>query len=374
MNKMGKISELINEMEKISGIEKCLTCQCFYDALLEFKEVLRREKDAKMEERLARIIEKAAVTHGCLGCEPCYPVPVSNVLSEMVGGSFTCSCDSTCKPVEVTLLRELRESSWPVEQGEYIIGDQTSPVAISTLGSDALPETIAGKTGIERFAIVGKTHTENIGIEKVVRNTISNPHIRFLIICGNDTKGHMAGQSLVSLFNGGVNQEKRITGSKGKRPVLKNLEFSEIEHFRSQVELIDLIGSEDVEKVEKEVRACIAKNPGKFNKAVTVRKVPHTEARPSRKLTIDPSGFFIIYPKKEEGRIYLEHYRADATLNEVIFGEDPISIALTVIEHGLVSRLDHAAYLGKELEKAFLSMAQGFQYIQDSATGEEKKS
>ena len=103
MDKTKRIRELIDEMEKISGIEKCLTCRCFYDALVEFKEVLRKEKDAKTEERLARIIEKIKVTHGCLGCEPCYPVPVSNVLSEMVGSSFTCSCDSVCKPVEVSL-------------------------------------------------------------------------------------------------------------------------------------------------------------------------------------------------------------------------------------------------------------------------------
>lgn len=358
-------------MEKISGIEKCLTCQCFYDALLEFKAVFRKEKDAKMEERLARIIEKAAVTHGCLGCEPCYPVPVSNVLSEMVGGSFTCSCDSVCKPVEVSLLKELRESSWPVEQGEYIIGDPNAPVAISTLGSDELAERIAVTLERKGFALAGKTHTENIGIEKIIKNAISNPFIRFIILCGKDTRGHMAGQSLLSLFNNGVNHEKKIVSSKGERPVLKNLEFSEVEHFRSQVELVDLIGFEDIEKVEREVNAFTAKNPGKFDKALTVKKVLQTEARPSRKLTLDPSGFFIIYPKKEEDRIYVEHYRADGTLNEVIYGEDPIAIASIAIERGLVSRLDHAAYLGKELERARLSMSFGVPYTQDSAHGEK---
>ena len=87
---------------------------------------------------------------------------------------------------------------------------------------------------------------------------------------------------------------------------------------------------------------------------------------------LDPSGFFIIYPKKEEGKIYLEHYRADGTLNEIIFGENPVLIASTAIERGLLTQLDHAAYLGRELEKAYLSMYYGFQYIQDSADGKEE--
>lgn len=367
------LTGLIDEIERISDIDKCLACQCFYDALLEFKEVSKREKIRDIEERLSRIIEKAKVTHDCLGCEPCYPVPVSNALSEMIGGSSVFSCGSVCKPASVSLFRELGESpSWPVEQGEYIIGNQTFPVAISTLGSDELPEVIAERFGKDGFAIMGKTHTENIGIEKVVKNTICNPNIRFVILCGRDTRGHMAGQSLLSLFSEGVNQGKRIVGSQGQRPILKNLDFLEIEHFRSQVEIIDLIGVEDVTKIKKKVDTSIQKNPGKFDKALAIKKAPQIEARQPEKLILDPSGFFIIYPKKGECKIYLEHYEKDGTLNEVIYGEDPVSIASTAVESRLVSRLDHAAYLGRELERAYLSMLHGFPYIQDSASGKQE--
>jgi len=112
----------------------------------------------------------------------------------------------------------MKAPSWPVEQGEYIIGNQASPVAISTLGNDELPEIISKELGIDNFAIVGKTHTENIGIEKIIKNTITNPYIRSLIICGKGIKEHMPGQSLLSLFHKGINHEKRIIGSEGKRP------------------------------------------------------------------------------------------------------------------------------------------------------------
>ncbi len=371
MEKLNDITRLLEEMERISEIEKCLTCQCFYDTLMEFKEVLKQEKTSEeLKERLSRIIEKTKVVHDCLGCEPCYPVPVSNALHGISGMAVKITCGTVCKPAPVKLI--MKPPSWPVEQGEYIIGNRTSPVAISTLGSDGLPEVIFKELGIESFAIVGKTHTENIGIEKIIKNTISNPHIRFLILCGKDTRGHMAGQSLLSLFNNGVNNEKRIIGSEGQRPMLKNLEFSEIQHFRSQVKIIDLVGSENIATIKENVKECKKKNPGRFDKALAIKRAPQIEASRPEKLILDPSGFFIIYPKKEEGKIYLEHYKADGTLNEIIYGEDPVSIVSTVIKRGLVSRLDHAAYLGRELERAYLSMIYGFRYIQDRAPGEDE--
>lgn len=368
MKNSKKTNELISEMEKISEIEKCLTCQCFYDTLLEFKEILKREKGLKdIEGRLSRLIEKSKVTHDCLGCDLCYPVPISNVLHEILGEGKAPACVPVCKPITLGLKK--KPSAWPIEQGEYIIGNSDAPAAISTLGSDELPEVLAGHLTRDRFALIGKTHTENIGIEKIIKNTITNPYIRFLMICGKDTRGHMAGQSLLSLFNKGINYEKRIIGSEGQRPALKNLEFSEVAHFIKQVEIINLIGCEDTTKIEEDVNTCIANNPGKFDKTLAIKKSPQLEARRPEKLILDPSGFFIIYPKKEEGKIYLEHYKADGALNEIIYGDDPVLIASTAIERGLVSRLDHAAYLGKELEKAYLSMTYGFKYIQDSAHG-----
>lgn len=361
------MSELLSEAEKISQIEKCRTCQCFHDMLLEFREVLKREKSGgEIAARLQEIVSKSEVTHNCLGCDPCYPVPLSNVLSEMTGTPAS-TCTPVRKPAPMKLMR--LTPSWPVEQGEYIVGRKTAPIAISTLGSDELPSALATILGKEGFSIVGKTHTENIGIEKIIKNTVTNPDIRFIILCGKDTRGHMPGQSLISLVTNGVNHEKRIIDAKGQRPVLRNLDFSEIEHFRAQVEILNLINVEDQSAIQEYVIACERRSPGRFDRTLTLKEIDKIEARLPKRLILDPSGFFIIYPKKEEHRIYLEHYRADGTLNEVIYGEDTISIASTAIERNLVSRLDHAAYLGRELEKAYSSMCYGFQYIQDSSPG-----
>lgn len=386
MEREKDINALLGEIEKIAEVEKCLTCQCFADTLQEFDAVLKKQTVSDdIRDRLARVIERAKVTHNCLGCDPCLPVPVSNALTEMGGTSSAASCNPK-SPLTLILSPRGEETkdhprplgerdgvrenpAWPIEQGEYIAGAETSPVAITTLGSDDLPDTIAKKMGLDRFAIMGKTHTENIGIEKIIKNTISNPHIRFLILCGKDTKGHAAGQSLISLKDNGVSKDRKIIGSQGQRPVLRNLDLPEIEHFRSQVHLVNLIGTEDSGLIAQQALYCMEKNPGKFDKAASIKQVPHREAKEPSRLILDPSGFFIIYPKKEEGRIYLEHYKTDGTLNEVIYGADPVLIASTAVEQGLVSRLDHAAYLGRELEKAYLSLCYGFPYVQDSAPG-----
>ena len=362
------IERLANDAEKMAGIEKCRTCQCFHDMLLEFKELLKkREEGRELEVQLEGIKRKAEVTHNCLGCDPCYPVPISNVICEMGGGSAA-SSGPVCKTAPIQIIR--MTPTWPIEQGEYIIGQKTSPIAISTLGSGELPDSLAVKLGKEKFAIIGKTHTENIGIEKIIKNTVTNPDIRFIILCGKETRGHMAGQSVKSLLAHGVNSERRIFKSTGKRPVLKNIDFSEIEHFRSQVEVIDLINTEDISVIEEKVNACIENSPGRFDKTLKLRKVNRIEARQPRKLILDPSGFFIIYPKKDEGMIYLEHYKADGTLNEIIFGRNPVWIASAAIERNLISKLDHAAYLGRELAKAEFAIKGGATYTQDSALGE----
>lgn len=372
-----KIGEIVKEIEKISEIERCLSCQCFYDTLLEFNGFLGKEEGVKeIKERLSRIMEKVRVTHGCLGCDPCLPVPVANAISEMGGRAGTCSCEPGEQLVSLSSFpappQKKTSLPWPIEPGEYFVGNQAAPVAVSTLGSDGLAERIAHTLGKDGYALVGKTHTENIGIEKIIKNTISNRHIRFLILCGKDTKGHRAGQTLLSLIKGGINQEKRIIGSKGQRPLLKILSFVEVQHFREQVEIVDLMNVEEPNRIEAEVEACLKRSPGKFEKSLDIRRAPVIEAQPPARLVLDPSGFFIIYPKKDEGRIYLEHYKEDGTLNEIIQGADPMSIASTAIERGLVSRLDHAAYLGRELEKVYLSMRYGFPYAQDGAPGKGK--
>ena len=151
--------------------------------------------------------------------------------------------------------------NWPVVSGDYIVGDPESPVAVTTLASHN--EDVPAAAGA---AIAGPCKTENLGIEKVVANIISNPNIRFLILCGAEVQGHITGQSIQALHENGCDPEKKkITGATGAIPFVENIPMDGVERFQQQVELVDMIDNEDGGAITAKVKECIEKDPGALN-------------------------------------------------------------------------------------------------------------
>ncbi len=140
---------------------------------------------------------------------------------------------------------------WPPLRGDYQVGDPRSAVAVVTLASRLL---------IKGCAISGQCVTENLGLEKIVANVISNCNIRYVIICGLESKGHLPGNTLLALYKNGIDPQGRIVGSKGAIPFIQNLPPEAISRFQEQVELIDRIGLLDVEEIEALV-ACHKREP-----------------------------------------------------------------------------------------------------------------
>jgi tetrahydromethanopterin S-methyltransferase subunit A len=283
---------------------------------------------------------------------------------------ITCGCAPSPKKQK----QEFAQSKWPLESGEYIVGNHTAPVAISTLASEELPKQFKRAIGLKNIAIIGRTCTENIGIEKVVKNIIANPAIRFLILCGQESgamtlNGHLTGQTFRALKKHGINAQQRVIGSPGKRPILKNTGFAEIERFRQQVELIDLIGCEDVKRIAEEVEKCATRSLSSFSDVVIeTREVEIIHAEPLPKLQLDKNGYFIILPQQENAEILVEHYRNDGALLHRIVGNNATDLCNTIICRGLVTQLDHAAYLGRELARAEFSVwYKNYEYVQDRA-------
>ena len=126
--------------------------------------------------------------------------------------------------------------------GEYHVLslDGEHPVAVSTLGDCELPDALAERKP-KGLSIVGKTETENIGIEKIIQNTLATPSLKYLILCGEDSVGHFSGQTILSLFEHCVNDRMRIIGAKGKRPILANTTAQDVELLRRQIEIVDMI-------------------------------------------------------------------------------------------------------------------------------------
>ncbi|MDE3089313.1 MAG: DUF4346 domain-containing protein [Chloroflexota bacterium] len=82
---------------------------------------------------------------------------------------------------------------------------------------------------------------------------------------------------------------------------------------------------------------------------------------------MDKAGYFVILPFADKDIITVEHYAYDNTLLRRVEGANARAIYMMMVANGWVSELSHAAYLGKELAKAELSLKQGFKYVQDGA-------
>ena len=259
--------------------------------------------------------------------------------------------------------------------GEYhiIALDDEHPVAVSTLGNCDLPDILAVKKP-KGMCVVGKTETENIGIEKIIQNTLAAPSIRYLLLCGEDSQGHFSGQTMLSLFENGVNERMRVVGSVGKRPILANTTPQAVAAFTNQVEIVDMIGCTDAGEIVRKIEGLAAQEvrPRQMPvqqaaEAVSAVKVITAKPKDPQKVKLDRAGYFVIVPKAELGIILVEQYNYANQLLRVIQGDNARDIYWTIIENNWVSEMSHAAYLGKELVAAQLSIQLGFKYIQDKA-------
>lgn len=348
---------------------KCYKCGCQQGTI---KALEKNIENFPLDEKgpLKSLIEKAKdtflpVEYDCLGCKICYPSLITNAIAANYP-SLTIEDDGCSLEDFDTTERE----SWPQLAGNYEVINPEAPVAICTLNSKQLiPEFKSIKN--TSINIVGSLSTENLGLERVIKNIVNNPNIRFLILCGEDTQqkiGHLPGQTFLSLFKYGVDSNNRIIESKGKRPVLKNLDPPTIKQFLEQVQVIDLVGNSNIDDITQKAMECALASPGIFKgNQVTLNTVTKTMARPPGPLVLDPRGYFVIYPDEKTKLITVEHYKNDGSLNQIVSGDDVSSIYMTIINMDLISRVDHACYLGKELTRAHETIRTGVVYLQDKA-------
>jgi len=150
-------------------------------------------------------------------------------------------------------------SGWPITKGDFHSGDSNNPIAAVTMGSHLDEEGICSAGA----AICGSCKTENLGLEKVIANIISNPNIRFMLCCGTEVKGHLAGQTMKALHKNGV-KEGRVVGAEGAIPFIENLKDEAIKRFQEQVECVDIMETEDLGVIKAKINELKARDPGAF--------------------------------------------------------------------------------------------------------------
>jgi dihydropteroate synthase-like protein len=88
---------------------------------------------------------------------------------------------------------------------------------------------------------------------------------------------------------------------------------------------------------------------------------------------LDSAGMFKISVNRIEGVLVAAHYTSQDMSKPVniVKGKSADDIYTKILEMNLVSRLDHAAYLGNELAKAEIALKTGKEYVQDKGLFEK---
>jgi ferredoxin len=84
-----------------------------------------------------------------------------------------------------------------------------------------------------------------------------------------------------------------------------------------------------------------------------------------KEFVMDPKGYFLIRVDPDKKRLEVAFCPEVNKITVKIVGAKPLDVYQTIIKQGLITRLDHAAYLGRELQKAYIALTNNLAYIQD---------
>jgi len=168
------------------------------------------------------------------------------------------------------MLKVKPHPDYPPEEGRYLRGNDSSPVAVVVVlnhPDDRIPREIEElvRVGLESgAALSGTVQTENVGFEKIICNVVANPNIRYAVLTGPESEGHLTGEAFKALLANGVDESKRIIGTDAPHPLLFNIPVEFIDRFRKQVSLIDLQFKGTPESVRRAVWSCYQEEPTAF--------------------------------------------------------------------------------------------------------------
>ncbi len=84
---------------------------------------------------------------------------------------------------------------------------------------------------------------------------------------------------------------------------------------------------------------------------------------------LDPAGYFLIRTHPATKQIEIGWCHKPNKVEIAVIGKDPLEIYQTFLNKlpkKYITRMDHAAYLGRELERAYTALRLGIDYVQDA--------
>ena len=86
---------------------------------------------------------------------------------------------------------------------------------------------------------------------------------------------------------------------------------------------------------------------------------------PLKDFVQDETGYFLIRINKKDKQIEVGFVTTNHIITKEIIGRTATAIYNTIINMELITRFEHAAYLGKELYKAELALKHDLEYKQE---------
>ena len=242
------------------------------------------------------------------------------------------------------------------------LGSSRGWVAICTLAERGLPARLA-LAGEPALGLAGPLLTVRRGLERLVANLAARPAIRALLLCGRDSRGVPARQAIRRLWAAGLTPAGRIQGLPRLGP-LRNLDARSLALVRSRVTVVDLGPTRNAGRILRAAQAIPRRRQkgGRRFPRVLVVQAPTVTPRDHG---LDPAGYFVILAPTPDGRICCEHYRRDGTLTRRFLGRGAAGLCRAILRRHLPGTAEHAAYLGRELQKAEDAVRAGLSYSQD---------
>lgn len=141
------------------------------------------------------------------------------------------------------------DPEWPFFFSDNLIkGNVEANVAIASLWT--VKDIVTKDISHDKFAIAGNLYY-NEGVNYLLRGVLSNPNIRYVLLCGVDIS--KSGQVLIDLMNNGIDADHKIIGSGFK--IEKEIPRGAVDDFREHVQVIDMRNTVDSKKILEKINS-----------------------------------------------------------------------------------------------------------------------
>ena len=261
------------------------------------------------------------------------------------------------------------QGKWPFVPGRNHVLDDTAPVVVAVPDNELLTENLAALSvqGLCMVSMVGRGVSD---VEKLIRNVDANLAVHCIVLAGGDEgKAYPALEALHAVFSDGTEiSDKAAALAHDLRGRLSTVDLAALQ---KRVRVVDMLTCVELDKiiasVHKHGTEGIRPDTGFVVQSYdTTLGIPRVIAPTgiAQDYHPDKAGTYVIGTKGRS--IVVEHYNSKDELLRLIEGENARDLCIMLIRNGWVSRLDHAAYLGRELTLAEKAIEQDVPYVQKS--------